>query len=110
MKQLLPKLAARLHPYEAGARQLDVPRFENVVPSEDSCAITHAWFWPRLGAFFKEKDVIVAETGQFSCSLLRYILLTAAGTSSFGMLDVSLPDGAVFVSQILWGSIGWSVG
>ena len=32
------------------------------------------------------------------------------GTSSFGVLDVPLPDGAVFVSQILWGSIGWTVG
>lgn len=33
-----------------------------------------------------------------------------AGTSSFGILDVPLPRGAVFVSQILWGSIGWTVG
>jgi pyruvate decarboxylase len=73
MKQLLPKLAARLHPYQEGARKSDVPMFKNVVPTEDSYAITHAWFWPTLGAFFKEKDVIVAETGQFSCCLFAGI-------------------------------------
>ena len=32
------------------------------------------------------------------------------GTSSFGVLDIPLPAGATFVSQILWGSIGWTVG
>jgi pyruvate decarboxylase len=25
-------------------------------------------------------------------------------------LDIPLPEGAVFVSQILWGSIGWTIG
>ena len=32
------------------------------------------------------------------------------GTSNFGILDVPFPEGSVFVSQILWGSIGWAVG
>jgi hypothetical protein len=32
------------------------------------------------------------------------------GTSNFGILDVPLPTGAILVNQILWGSIGWSVG
>ncbi|KAJ7471878.1 hypothetical protein FB451DRAFT_1470874 [Mycena latifolia] len=32
---------------------------------------------------------------------------THAGTSNFGILDVPLPEQAVFVSQLLWGSIGW---
>lgn len=44
--------------------------------------------------FFQENDIIVAETG----------------TSSFGMIDVPLPRGATFVSQTLWGSIGWAGG
>jgi pyruvate decarboxylase len=34
----------------------------------------------------------------------------AEGTSNFGILDIPLPDKSVFVSQILWGSIGWTVG
>ena len=37
-------------------------------------------------------------------------LIFSSGTSNFGILDVPLPTGAIMVSQILWGSIGWSVG
>lgn len=38
------------------------------------------------------------------------VLTVLPGTSSFGILDVPLPENSVFVSQILWGSIGWTVG
>ncbi|TCD60395.1 Pyruvate decarboxylase 1 [Steccherinum ochraceum] len=94
MKHLLPKLTARLQPLHEGARQLVVPKFDAPVPTEDNQIISQAWLWPRVAQFFRSNDVIVTETG----------------TSSFGMLDVPLPDGAVYVSQILWGSIGWTVG
>ncbi len=33
-----------------------------------------------------------------------------SGTANFGILSVPLPDGAQLISQVLWGSIGWSVG
>ncbi|KAJ7601083.1 pyruvate decarboxylase THI3 [Mycena floridula] len=91
MKQLLKKLAARLKP---SANLREVAPFIAAVPKEDHEVISHAWFWPRLGEFFKPKDVVVAETG----------------TSNFGILDIPLPDQSVFLAQILWGSIGWSVG
>ena len=94
MKSLLPKLTKRLQPFKAGASAVAVPRFELPVPVEDTDEITHAWLWARMGQFFQSKDVIVAETG----------------TSSFGVLDVPFPSGAVFLAQILWGSIGWTVG
>ncbi|KIJ62714.1 hypothetical protein HYDPIDRAFT_94123 [Hydnomerulius pinastri MD-312] len=94
MKLLLPKLTAHLKQYQQGASQLDVPRFKLDVPKETDERITHTYFWPRVGKFFKKRDVIVAETG----------------TSSFGILDVPLPDQSVFLSQILYGSIGWTVG
>ncbi|TIA81652.1 hypothetical protein E3P98_01887 [Wallemia ichthyophaga] len=55
--------------------------------------ITHDWFWPRFGDFFNTGDVILTETG----------------TSSFGILDVTLPDKATAISQVLWGSIGYSL-
>ena len=32
------------------------------------------------------------------------------GTANFGILDVLLPEKSVLINQILWGSIGWSVG
>ncbi|KAK1221026.1 hypothetical protein PQX77_016176 [Marasmius sp. AFHP31] len=98
MKQLLPKLTERLHPFTSNAEKLPVPHFSSPIPTkfEEGLekAITHDWFWPRLGSFFHEKDVVVAETG----------------TSSFGILDVPLPKESMFVAQILWGSIGWTVG
>ena len=94
MKRLMPKLTARLQPFKGDAAALSVPKFEAPVPQEDNDIISHTWLWPRVGQFFRPKDIVVAETG----------------TSSFGVLDVPLPAGSVFVSQILWGSIGWTVG
>ena len=94
MKHLLPKLTARLQPLKENAQLLSVPKFVSPVPEEDNQIISQSWLWPRVGQFFKENDVVVAETG----------------TSSFGILDVPLPKGATFLAQILWGSIGWTVG
>ncbi|KAJ6512212.1 pyruvate decarboxylase [Mycena vitilis] len=94
MKELLPLLTARLQPCSAKARKIPVPDFTAVIPTENDDVISQAWFWPRMGKFFQPKDVIVAETG----------------TSSFGILDVPLPEKSIFVSQILWGSIGWTIG
>ncbi|KAJ6588046.1 thiamine diphosphate-binding protein [Mycena capillaripes] len=94
MKQLLPRLTAKLEPCSPAARKIPVPEFRAILPQEDNEIITHTWLWPRVSKFFRPKDVLVAETG----------------TSNFGILEVPLPEGAVFVSQILWGSIGWTVG
>ncbi|KAJ7254390.1 thiamine diphosphate-binding protein [Mycena haematopus] len=94
MTELLPLLTARLQPCSAAARKVPVPDFTAIVPNEADDVISQAWFWPTMGTFFKPHDVVVAETG----------------TSSFGILDIPLPDKSVFVSQILWGSIGWTVG
>ncbi|KAJ3573206.1 hypothetical protein NP233_g2580 [Leucocoprinus birnbaumii] len=96
MKQLLPKLTERLQHWYPTAIKLPVEPFQNIIPEEqnNNTTITHRHFWPRVGQFFLPKDVIVTETG----------------TSNFGILDTPLPDGAKLVSQILWGSIGWSVG
>ncbi|KAG0696394.1 thiamine diphosphate-binding protein, partial [Suillus ampliporus] len=92
MKWLLPKLTERLSKYQEGASQIPVPRYQLDVPKESNNKISHAYFWPRVGKFFRKQDVIVAENG----------------TSNFGIMDVPMPDKAVFVSQILYGSIGWA--
>jgi len=94
MKELLPLLTVRLQPCSAAARKIPVPDFTAVVPNEANDVISQAWFWPKMGTFFRPKDVVIAETG----------------TSSFGILDIPLPEKSVFVSQILWGSIGWTIG
>ena len=94
MKRLLPKLTARLQAAQQGVPLTPVPRFTSPIPKEDSSLITHAWLWPRMSTFFQSKDVIIAETG----------------TSCFAIIDVPFPPGSTFLSQTLWGSIGWSVG
>ncbi|KAL6302020.1 pyruvate decarboxylase [Sparassis latifolia] len=94
MKRLLPKLTARLQPFADEAKLLSVPKYTLPIPQEDGDVITQSYLWPRVGKFFKNHDIIVAETG----------------TSSFGVLDIPMPTGAMFLSQILWGSIGWTVG
>ncbi|KAJ9100375.1 hypothetical protein QFC20_005441 [Naganishia adeliensis] len=65
------------------------------VPEEDMAGdIKHTWLWPRVGKFFKEHDLILAETG----------------TSAFGIVNVPFPSTATCVVQTLWGSIGWATG
>ena len=67
MKELLPKLTERLVRYSDRASRIEVPRFLNVIPYEDHDKISHTWFWPRVGDFFKPKDVIITETGALVC-------------------------------------------
>ena len=68
MKPLLPKLTSRLRKYRHQASELVVTKPKQEVPVEHDDVITQAYFWPRIGKFFKQKDVIVAETGGRSSS------------------------------------------
>ena len=54
--------------------------------------ITAAALYPRLEAFLREDDIIVAETG----------------TISMGLGFARMPAGATFHNQTLWGAIGWA--
>lgn len=42
--------------------------------------------------------------------MVQDIIITETGTSSFGILDVPFPNGATAISQVLYGSIGYTVG
>lgn len=55
---------------------------------------TQPWLWPSVGSHFGLGDVIVADTG----------------TSAFGTLDIATKSGSAYITQTLWGSIGYSVG
>ncbi|ERT02775.1 pyruvate decarboxylase [Sporothrix schenckii 1099-18] len=78
--------------------RLNVQSIEHKQPvlekPEASGTITQSWFWPRISSFLQEDDVIVTETG----------------TANFGIWDTVYPKGVTALSQVLWGSIGWSVG
>lgn len=56
--------------------------------------ISQGYFWPRMGHFFQEGDVVLGETG----------------TSSFGLIDVTFPKNSKLIAQMLWGSIGYTGG
>lgn len=77
-------------------RQLSPPASKDAYKSAQVCPqgiLTQEYLWKRLSYFLKSKDVLVAETG----------------TSSFGILGTHLPNGTKAISQVLWGSIGFSL-
>ncbi|KAI9636386.1 thiamine diphosphate-binding protein [Dioszegia hungarica] len=76
------------------AEKIKADRVEVPLSEPKGQEIKHDWFWGRMGKFFRDDDIIITETG----------------TSSFGLLNVPLPSKCTYVSQILWGAIGWSVG
>ena len=72
------------------------PKMQNKVDEnhDSSETITQAWFWPRVGQFLKENDIVITETG----------------TANFGIWETKFPQRVTAISQVLWGSIGYSVG
>lgn len=100
MGDLLPALSKRLKHRDANTLDLK-PKRENldagfITPGQPNSTgtITQQRFWYRLAHFLRENDIVVAETG----------------TCLFGAAVVPLPKGTTFVGQVLWGSIGYSVG
>lgn len=91
---LLPALTRTLKPKNVDSVAKHAGLSHDIPDGPKDQVVKQEAFWPMIGKFLKEDDIIVAETG----------------TSSFGMLDVPLPNGATFVSQVLWGSIGWAGG
>jgi indolepyruvate decarboxylase len=55
--------------------------------------LTHLRLWPRIARFFREHDVILAESG----------------TSQAGLAEVRIPANSTFISQATWGSIGYTL-
>ncbi|KAL8932287.1 MAG: hypothetical protein Q9216_006898 [Gyalolechia sp. 2 TL-2023] len=56
--------------------------------------ITHDWLWSRVGQWLRPKDIVITETG----------------TANFGIWETKFPEDVLALSQVLWGSIGYSVG
>lgn len=67
------------------------------IPSEKKdpqSKISQEWLWSRLSSWLQEGDIVVTETG----------------TSSFGIVQTRFPKNVTGINQVLWGSIGYSVG
>ena len=70
------------------------PRNGIITNAKDSEIITQDYLWPKMSSFLRERDIVVTETG----------------TANFGIISTEFPPGVTALNQILWGSIGWSVG
>ncbi|WP_460205364.1 alpha-keto acid decarboxylase family protein [Scytonema sp. NUACC21] len=100
MQDFLPALSKRL--LKRNPETLDIkPKKENLdagftslFQPNSTAAITQQRFWYRFAQFLKEDDIVVAETG----------------TCLFGGAVIPLPKSSSFIGQLLWGSIGYSVG
>ncbi|KAM0438555.1 hypothetical protein ACHAPT_001305 [Fusarium lateritium] len=60
----------------------------------DSSEIKQSWIWKRIGQFSRPGDVIIIESG----------------TAQFGFPDAILPNDIKYITQVYFGSIGYSVG
>jgi indolepyruvate decarboxylase len=89
MKDLMEALARKVR-----RRSVDAPRTNGLSGSEAGSGdrITPEYLYPRWERFLKPNDIIMVETG----------------TLSMGLLCASVPKGAVYHNQTLWGSIGWA--
>ncbi|CZR68750.1 related to pyruvate decarboxylase [Phialocephala subalpina] len=80
-KSRLPRPSAPL------IRELPPPR------DVDAEHVTQSWVWKRLGLFVRPGDVLIAESG----------------TAQFGLPDAQLPEGITYITQVYYGSIGYTV-
>lgn len=94
MKEALNSLLTRISGHVGHYTPVSVPH-RTVVPTPGPEApITQEWMWSRLSSWFREGDIIITETG----------------TSAFGIVQSTFPDNCLGISQVLWGSIGFTVG
>ncbi|KAI9346336.1 pyruvate decarboxylase PdcB [Pilaira anomala] len=92
MSELLPLLTSKL-PEEPTEIEFG-PRIRPEPIDESTEEITHNYLWNKVPEFIVPNSIVVAETG----------------TAEFGVFNMESPKGVTFISQILWGSIGYTVG
>lgn len=94
MKGVLRKVIQRMEKLNTRP----IPKITNAIPpieqTSTDTTITHAWLWPTVGQWLRENDIVITETG----------------TANFGIWETRFPKGVTALSQVLWGSIGYSVG
>jgi indolepyruvate decarboxylase len=89
MKDVLNQLAARLPHKDVRAPRAD--GLGEPAGAEDG-GITADYLYPRWQKMLRPGDILVCETG----------------TTSMGLAFASMPKGATFQNQTLWGAIGWA--
>lgn len=97
MKGVLRKVIAKMG--KLNVQESSGDKASNEIAKEDQHmshdeVISHAWLWPRVGQWLIPSDIVITETG----------------TANFGIWETRFPKGVTALSQVLWGSIGYSVG
>ena len=94
MNGVLRKVTVKLGPLNSPSGPSPSNQIPHSEAQSNSQVINHAWFWPRMGQWLREKDIVITETG----------------TSNFGIFDTRFPKDVTAISQVLWGSIGYATG
>lgn len=95
MKPILQTLIKKISSVSANYKPQPVPKVKLVnTPAPKSAKLTQDWLWTRVSSWFREGDIIITETG----------------TSSFGIIQAKFPNNTIGISQVLWGSIGYTTG
>ncbi|RLV96186.1 Pyruvate decarboxylase [Spathaspora sp. JA1] len=95
MKEVMQEVIARIAPVVKGYKPKPVPKIKMInTPAPKTAGLTQEWLWTKVSSWFQQGDVIISETG----------------TSAFGIPQTRFPNDVIGISQVLWGSIGFSVG
>jgi pyruvate decarboxylase len=94
MKGVLRKVVQKLGKVNVAPPPPLTNRLPDSEMNSTSQTITHDWLWPTVGQWLKENDIVITETG----------------TANFGIWDTRFPANVTAISQVLWGSIGYSLG
>lgn len=95
MKECLIHLLQHVGEASANYTPVEVPRVKLVnTPAPREKPLSQEWLWTRVSLWFREGDIIITETG----------------TSAFGIVQSKFPNNTIGISQVLWGSIGYTVG
>lgn len=95
MKFALQKLLAKVGDVAKDYKPVQVPaRTPENAATADSTPLKQQWIWNQVGKFLQEGDVVITETG----------------TSAFGINQSHFPNKTYGISQVLWGSIGFTTG
>lgn len=88
---IIPALTKQLGAYRYSGK-IQNPKMDEI--SFDDRPLKHDRLWTLMSGVLEKDVIVIAETG----------------TSMFGASEMLLPDGATFISQTLWASIGYTVG
>ncbi|CCH60785.1 hypothetical protein TBLA_0D02840 [Henningerozyma blattae CBS 6284] len=95
MKFVLSKLITKIGEVVKNYKPVAVPApiLANPKTSPET-PLRQEWLWNQLGNFLQEGDIVLTETG----------------TSAFGINQTYFPKNTYGISQVLWGSIGFTGG